>query len=71
MPQNRFCPVCCAYMLHMTTNMAMTKWKKCPTCGWCEDENGENVVTKQLDSSHITAEERRVLIKNWRKLKLE
>lgn len=69
MPQNKFCPVCTAYMLFMTTSLAMSKWKKCPSCGWCEDEKGENLITKKLDEEKLSEEEKRVFIKHWRKLK--
>ena len=69
MPQNKFCPVCTAYLLHMTTSLEMAKWKKCPSCGWCEDENGENQITKKLDEEKLTEDEKRVFIKHWRKLK--
>jgi len=43
----RFCPKCISYMLDFIDPvMQKDGWKKCPTCGWCHDRNGENLVTK-------------------------
>jgi hypothetical protein len=34
----------------------MPGWKKCATCGYAEDENGENEVTRKMAAESIQKE---------------
>lgn len=68
--QSKFCPCCITgYMLFMD-QQTHRGWKKCPTCGWCEDKNGENEVTKELDKRNLPKEAKKHWIQNWRKMKV-
>lgn len=69
MPQNKFCPICVSYMLTLTASIELFNHKKCPTCGWQEDLDGNNEITKKLDKLNISEQERKYRIKNWRKLR--
>jgi ferredoxin len=40
--QHKICPYDMAYLLDHPKLMF---WKKCPCCGYCEDECGENLLT--------------------------
>ncbi len=41
--QRQLCPLCISYMLDIP-DPKFKDWKKCPTCGWCEDKNGTNLI---------------------------
>lgn len=69
MPQNKFCPICASYMLTLTTSIELFNHKKCPTCGWQEDQNGENEITKKIDKIAKNEEHKKHLMKNWRNFK--
>lgn len=40
------CPHCISYLLLIPD---MPGWRKCPSCGWSCDRDGENMVTRKLD----------------------
>lgn len=53
------CKRCQCYMLdHTDPKLRHTGWKKCPSCGWCCDKDGYNLIDKkeetkdELDGPH-------------------
>jgi len=60
-PHN-ICPVCVGYLLDFGQYHPEYGWKKCPSCGWCEDSNGENLLTMGKSE-----EEKKAIIKAYAK----
>lgn len=48
--QRQICPYDMAYLLDHPTMMF---WKRCPCCGYCEDERGENLLSIKERASEI------------------
>ena len=45
------CKRCQTYLLdHTDTLLNHLRWKKCPSCGWCCDKDGYNLVDKKEEN---------------------
>lgn len=46
----KICKVCQTYLLdHEDLYLRNKGWKKCPSCGWACDKEGQNLINKKLE----------------------
>lgn len=38
---------------HTDDKLRHLKWKKCPSCGWCCDKDGHNLVDKKEEKLDV------------------
>ena len=47
------CKRCQAYLLvHQDPKLQSQGWKRCPSCGWCCDKEGYNLIDKKEEIEH-------------------
>lgn len=63
----KLCPACSSYLQTVTTSLEAMNHKKCPTCGWYENEYGTNLYLEELKKLNLSEEEMKERIVNWRK----
>jgi len=64
--QRTFCPLCHTYLMHITNDIKLVGWRKCPTCSYCEDREGQNEISRMVDKSSLQ-ESRSVCIQHYLK----